>query len=119
KELEDLSHYSTAPVAHKLDHSHPDVAARVYRALGMRIVNAGKSKYYEAALDNLEHAKKCYLKGELEADWEALVADVRGRHSRKKGFMARFEQIVSGGCKHVEPTFLERAERRWPKGGKR
>ena len=49
---------------------------------------------------------------------DALVADVRMRHSRKKGFMAGFEQIVSGASKHAEPTFLERAKRRWPRKGK-
>jgi len=119
EELESISHYRTEPVARKLESSHPDVAARVYRALGMRIVNAGKSKYYDEALHNLEHAKKCYVKGGLDADWEALVAAVRERHSRKKGFMAGFEQIVSGATKHGGPTFLERAKRRWPKGGKR
>jgi uncharacterized Zn finger protein len=114
EELENLSHYTTEPVARKLERSYPEVAARVYRALAMRIVNAGKSKYYDAALDNLEHARKCYLKGGLGADWEALVANVRERHYRKTGFMAGFEQIVSGASKSAEPTFLERAKRRWP-----
>ncbi len=118
-ELEDLSHYKTEPLARKLERSHPDIAARVYRALGMRIVNAGKSKYYDAAIDNLAHAKKCYAKAGLGGDWEALVADVRGRHYRKKGFIAGFAQIVSDAPKHVEPTFLERAKRRWPREGKR
>lgn len=119
EELEDLSHYRSGPAARKVERSHPEVAARVYRALGMRIVNAGKAKYYDTALDNLEHAKKCYVKGGLGADWEALVTDVRERHYRKKGFMAGFEQIVSGAPKHEEPTFLERAKRRWRRVGKR
>lgn len=119
EELEDLSHYWTEPAARKLERSHPEVAARVYRALGMRVVNAGKSKYYGAALDNLERAKKCYEKAGLQADWEALAADVRERHYRKKGFMAGFEGIMSGAAKRAEPTFIERARRRWPRGGKR
>ena len=85
----------------------------------MRIVNAGKSKYYGVALGHLEHAKKCYARAGLGADWELLVADVRERHYRKKGFMAGLEQIVSGAAKRREPTFLERAKRRWPRGGKR
>ena len=76
----------------------------------MRIVNAGKSKYYDAAWDNLERAKKCYLKSGLDTDWEALVDYIRERHYRKKGFLVGFEQVVSG---HTEPTFLERAKRRW------
>ena len=119
EELENLSHYKTEPLARKLERSHPDIAARVYRALGMRIVNAGKSKYYDAAIDNLAHAKKCYAKAGLGGDWEALVDDVRGRHYRKKGFIAGFAQIVSDAPKQVEPTFLERAKRRWPREGKR
>jgi hypothetical protein len=88
KELIDLSHYRTEPLARKLERSHPDISAKVYRALCMRIVNAGKSKYYDAALDHIEHAKKCYTKAGLNADWQAVVADVRERHFRKKGFMA-------------------------------
>ena len=78
----------------------------------MRIVNAGKSSYYDAALDNLELARKCYMKSGLESEWEALVEEVRKRHYRKKGFMPGFEQIVSG---YTEPTFLERAKHRWQK----
>jgi tetratricopeptide (TPR) repeat protein len=115
KELEGLSHYWTQPLARKLERSHPDISARVYRALCMRIVNAGKSKYYDAALDNIDHAKKCYAKAGLDADWQAVVADVRKRHFRKKGFIAGFEDIVSGAPKYVEPPFLERAKARWPR----
>ena len=115
EELEGLSHYWTQPLARKLERSHPDISARVYRALCMRIVNAGKSKYYDAALDNIEHAKKCYAKAGLDADWQVVVADVRKRHFRKKGFMAGFEDIVSGTPRYVEPPFLERAKARWPK----
>lgn len=115
EELKDLSHYRAEPLAHKLDRSYPDISARVYRALCMRIVNAGKSKYYGAALDNIEHAKKCYAKAVLSADWQAVVADVRKRHSRKKGFMNGFEEIVAGASKHVDPPFLERAKARWPR----
>ena len=115
EELEDLSHFRTEPLARKLERSHPDISARVYRALCMRIVNAGKSKYYDAALDSIEHAKNCYVKAGLNAEWQAVVADVRARHSRKKGFMAGFEDIVSGAPKHIEPPFLERAKARWPR----
>ena len=85
----------------------------------MRIVNAGKSKYYGAALDNLEHAKKCCARAGLRADWELLVADVRARHYRKKGFMAGLERIVSCAAMRPGPTFLERAKSRWPKRTKR
>lgn len=56
---------------------------------------------------------KCYARAGLEADWKSVVADVRERHLRKKGFMAGFEEIVSGAPKRVEPPFLERAKARW------
>jgi hypothetical protein len=38
-------------------------------------------------LDNIERAKKCYAKAGLNDDWQAVVADVRQSHFRKKGFM--------------------------------
>ena len=41
-EIEDLSHYRTEPAAKRLAPSHPDVAAKVYRALGFRILKAKK-----------------------------------------------------------------------------
>jgi hypothetical protein len=115
KELEDLSHYRTGPLARKLERPHPAISARLYRALCMRIVNAGKSKYYDAALDNIDHAKRCYAKAGLDADWQAVVADVRKRHFRKKGFMVGFENIVAGAPKLVDSPFLERAKARWPR----
>ena len=119
EELANLSHYTTEPLARRLARPHPETAARVYRALGMRIVDARKSKYYASALGHLEHAKKCYDRAGLDAEWNSLIADVRARHYRKKGFMAGLERIVSGEAKRREPTFLERARRRWPKGTKR
>ncbi len=38
QELESLSHYTTEPAAKKLVRLHPDIAAKIYRALGMRIL---------------------------------------------------------------------------------
>jgi tetratricopeptide (TPR) repeat protein len=115
KDLEALSHYTAEPLAYKLERTHPDISARVYCALCMRVINAGKSNYYDAALDNIERAKKCYAKAGLNDAWQSVVADVRQRHFRKKGFMAGFEQIVSGAPRNVEPPFLERAKARWLK----
>jgi uncharacterized Zn finger protein len=68
--LENTSHYATEPAALKLQKPHPELAARLWRAQAMRIVDAGKSKYYEAAAANLERARKCYLRAGLAADWE-------------------------------------------------
>ncbi len=112
-EIEELSHYQTEPAARRLGRSHPDVAARVYRALGMRILAAKKSKYYNAALPHFENARRCYERSGLLREWAALVADVRGAHHRKAGFMADFERLATGHTPSEAPSFLERARSRW------
>jgi hypothetical protein len=112
-EIENLSHGRTEPVVKRLAKSHPDVAAKVYRALGMRILNAKKSKYYDTALSNFEGAQRCYERSGLHGDWEALVAAVRRAHHRKAGFMADFEKLVAGHGPSDAPSFLERARSRW------
>lgn len=116
--LERLSHYTTEKAANELEKQYPEIAVKIYRALGMRIVNAGKSKYYRYALNHLEKAKKLYLDCGREADWDALVALVRDRHSRKSGFMPGFEAIVKGrfGRGGGRPeSFESRARARWKK----
>jgi hypothetical protein len=110
---EQLSHYQTEPAARRLGTSHPDVAARVYRALGMRILTAQKSKYYVAALSHFENARRCYERAGLLREWEVLAADLRGAHHRKAGFMADFERLAAGHTPSEAPSFLERARRRW------
>ena len=111
--LEGLSHYATEPAAKKLDKAHPDVAARLWRAQGMRIVNAKKSKYYDAALSNFESAKRCFERAGLAAEWVKTVSQVRAEHHRKTGFMSGFESLVAGAGPSDEPSFLERAKARW------
>jgi len=114
-EIENLSHYTTEPAAKRLAKDHADVAGKVYRALGMRILKAKKSKYYDAALSNFEEAERCYRRAGLEAQWDALVAEVRKEHQRKLGFMGSFERLVAGRGPSQEPSFLERARDRWSK----
>ena len=113
EELEAISHYATEPLAKELAQTHPDVAAKVYCALGMRILKARKSKYYDAALENFENAKAYYERAGLARSWGALVAEVRAAHRRKVGFMAGFERLVAGQGPSNEPSFLERAKSRW------
>jgi len=116
--LEGFSHYITEKAANGLEKQYPEVAVKIYRALGMRIVNAGKSKYYRYALDHFEKAKKLYLDCGRQADWDALVALVRDRHKRKSGFMPGFEAIVKGrfGRGGGRPeSFESRARARWRK----
>ncbi len=111
--LEGLSHYTTEPAARRLEKTHPDVAARLWRAQGMRIVKTGKSKYYGAALSNFENAMRCFERAGLIAAWEKTVTHVRADHHRKAGFMSGFERLVAGTGPGDEPSFLERARARW------
>jgi hypothetical protein len=111
--LESLSHYVTEPAAERLAKTHPGVAAKVFRALCMRIIDAGKSKYYDAALSNLEKAKNCYQRAALDAQWQALIAEIRREHRRKSGFMPGFERIVRSTGPSQELSFLDRARSRW------
>ena len=112
-ELEHLSHYVTEPAAERLKKTHPGVAAKVFRAVCMRIVDAGKSKYYDEALSNLEKAKSCYQSAGLDAQWQKLVAEIRRVHSRKSGFMPGLERIVRGKGPSEQPSFLDQARQRW------
>jgi tetratricopeptide (TPR) repeat protein len=113
--LEDVSHYAIEPAAKKLEKGHPGLAARLWRAQGVRIVKAGKSRYYEAALGNFERARRCYEKAGLAGEWREAVGKIRSEHRRKTGFMAGFEEIVAGSGPSEKPSFLERAKARWSK----
>jgi hypothetical protein len=117
-QLESLSHYVTEPAAERLAKTHPGIAAKVFRALCVRILDSGKSKYYYAALSHLEEARKCYQEAGLDEQWKALVAEIRREHHRKSGFMPGFEAIVSGKRARMEPSFLDRARGRWAMRGK-
>jgi hypothetical protein len=112
-ELEELGHFVTEPAAKALVRTHPAIAARLYRALCMRILIAGKSKYYYAALANLEEARRCYQAAGLDDRWRMLVSEIRRNHCRKSGFMLGFEAIVAGKRARLEPSFMERAQWRW------
>src|SRR5664279_181487 len=110
--LENISHDATEPAAMKLEKPHPELAARLWRAQAMRIVDAGKSKYYEAAAANLERARRCYLRAGLVAEWEDAVRQIRVDHYRKFAFMAAFESVAGGAGHKAPPSFLERAKDR-------
>lgn len=111
-ELEAQSHYDTEPAAQGLRRRDSIAAAKLYRALGLRIVNAGKSKYYHEALEHLQNARDLFCATGQSAEWDAVVQFVRTAHSRKSGFMSRFEKIVSGKSERF-PSFAEQAQDRW------
>lgn len=111
-ELDALSHYTSEPAAKGLAKRNPLAAAKLYRALGMRILNSGKSKYYGPALDHFEHARDLYCGSGQKSEWDAIVSTVRRAHSRKRGFLSSFEQIVRGKPRY-SPSFTDLAQERW------
>lgn len=74
-DLEGLSHRVTEPAATLLEASDPFLAARLWRAQALRIVNGGKSKAYDAAIDNLERARDCFRRAGREAEWEKTARE--------------------------------------------
>ena len=52
--------YRTVEAADALDESYPEQAARLGRALGLDIVNGGKSKQYAAAVEYFGRAQRCF-----------------------------------------------------------
>ncbi len=111
-DLEGLSHYTTEPAAKKLEKPHPGLAARLWRAQGLRIVNPGKSKYYDAALSDFERAKRCFERAGLTEEWSKTVRQIRTDHSRKSSVMRGLERLERGPA-NDEPSFLDRAKAQW------
>lgn len=112
--LRGLSHYVTEPIAGALAKAHPALAAKVYAALGMRILESKKSKYYAAALSHFQEARKCFSKAGHPARWEKLVAEIRAHHARKSSFMSDFEKCLVQE-KGAKEFFLSRAKANWNK----
>jgi len=111
--LTELSHSVTEPAAEMLEKEHPVLAARLWLAQGLRIVEAGKSKYYRAALSNLERAKDCFERAGLEAVWQERAHRIRADHKRKSSFMQDFEKLLDGAGPSTRPSFMERAKARF------
>ena len=115
KALENVSHYAIEPAAKKLEKTHPDVAARLWRAQGMRVVNAKKSKYYGAALSNFERAQRCFEMAGLTVSLAACPGggacqapsqdgvhgwargDRRGRRTKQEAVVSGAREGAGGG----------------------
>ena len=114
-ELEALGYYALKDAAKKLAKNHWFAAAKLYRAMGMEIVNKGKRKYYKYALQNFKKTKELYLKADSEQEWLSIVELVQKKHSRKYAFIEDFNAIAAGEALKEEPSFLEVAAERWQK----
>jgi hypothetical protein len=111
--LESLNHVTLAPTASRLAPSHPDVAATLYRARGIRILAAKKRKYSDAAVSHRAQAKQGYERAGLEHEGQALGARVLHLHGWQYGFISGVDRVVRGGPQPLDASFLDRAQRRW------
>jgi tetratricopeptide (TPR) repeat protein len=112
-ELGAVGSYGAGLAAAGLSRRHPELAARLYRRLAVELVEARKSSRYPAALSALGEARSCYRRAGQEREWETLVADLRVRHRRKAAFVAGLDTITAPDPAAGQPSFLERARRRW------
>lgn len=110
EELEDIGHYLGEQIGESLRNEFPLLAARVYRAQGMRIVNNKKSKYYEESVDYLYVAKQLYQANGRGEEWDKTVNTIMVEHKHKSGFMALFERIMQDKPPKKIPTFKERVQ---------
>jgi uncharacterized Zn finger protein len=115
EQLEGLSHFVTEKAAKGLAKKHGLTAAKIYAALGMRIVKKGKSKYYQYALEHFRTACKLYEKVGRNQLWTDIVERVRRDHSRKYSFIPDFEEIVDRRTQKRPESFEIRALKRWKK----
>lgn len=113
--LEQMSHYITEKAAKGLAKKHCQAAAKIYGAMGMRILKKGKTKYYRHGLEHFRRARKLYKKADYEQMWASLVDRVRKNHSRKYSFIGDFEKIVAGRGPESPETFEKRVRKRWVK----
>ena len=113
EELESLSHFTTENAAKGLARNHGAAAAKIFAAMGMRILILKKSKYYSIAHGHFRKAKALYEKNGCEHEWLSLVERVRAGHSRKYTFIGEFDKIVAGHKPEVPEPFENRARKRW------
>ncbi len=112
EELREESHYVMDRAVDALAKGHPDLAARIYVAMAERILVAKKSKYYHAALGNLEKAGECHRRCGTGDAWMRLLESLRATHARKYRFISGLAHLLSGKRVPRQASFLDRARRR-------
>ncbi len=114
-EIEAVGHYTLENVAKGLARKNVYATAKIYRALGVRIVKKGKSKYYHFALTHFRKSRDLYKKcGNIE-EWDELVEDMKRNHYRKYSFIGDFMEIAEGGAPDKLPSFRQITKKQWAK----
>jgi len=115
KTLEGIFYYDAAKIAEKLERSYKPAAARLYLALTMDIVKAGRSKAYHYAIEYCDKLKTLYEKTGQNKKWIKLIDYFRQNHNRKRSLMNSFEAIIDGDKRKDENTLRQPANKRLKK----
>jgi len=115
QKIETISHYVTEGAANGLSRSHGLAAAKIFRALGFRIMNSAKSQYYHHALRHFKKARDLYEKSGRADLWQSIVLEVRKKHARKFSFIGSFEALAAGKNTKKPLSFEEKMRTRWEK----
>jgi|GEM_PF-313502 len=111
--LEGVFYGRLQDAAQKLSSDYPIAAAKIYRVLGMNILNAKKSKCYGYARDYFKKVQELYLRAGQEREWLSLVEYIFEQHFKKSAFMPGFKAMVNGEEPKKKPSFLTRAQQHW------
>lgn len=93
----------------------PLAAARILVAQAQRILRAGKSRYYDSAMEYVYRASQCYAACGAEDEWAKVAVEIRHEH-RRKGFVVDFDKLLAGKWPEKKESFLEAAKRSWLEG---
>ena len=115
EELENISHYVIEKAAKVFHDKNSMAAAKIYRAMGMRILDSKKSKYYNTALEHSLKVKSIYIDNNSEEEWLSIVKYIRENRARKYSFITDFKKLVSGIYPSSQKSFAQRARKRWEK----
>ena len=94
--VDDLGYYSGRSVAKVMDAAiatHPDWVIENACTRAESIMDAGKAKYYEEALEWLQKVRAAYLASDREQAWSDYRANLVNVHGRKRKLMGLMQSI--------------------------
>ncbi|MEL6928336.1 MAG: SWIM zinc finger family protein [Cyanobacteria bacterium J06600_6] len=94
--VDDLGYYSGRLVAKVMDaaiQTHPDWVITSACSRAEEIINAGKAKYYEEAVEWLQKVRAAYLASDRETVWSSYRAKLVEVHGRKRKLMGLMTSV--------------------------
>jgi len=73
--------------------TRPEWAIQTSRKQAEAIMNAGKAKYYNRAIQWLEKARSAYIAAGREAEWQKYIESLLQRHARKYKLVPMLERL--------------------------